>query len=69
MRVIKWYLTTSAVIGAPILLVLMLCGFERLVATLACDAMQMGCDRSYLHQTSYIFEQVEQGKDVVAKRK
>lgn len=69
MRVIKWYLTTSAVIGAPILLVLMLVGFERLFATLACDAVKLGCDRSYLHQTSYIFEQVESGKDMMARRK
>ncbi len=44
---IKLYLYASAIVGAPILAIILIAGLQRAVFTLTCETASYRCDRSF----------------------
>ena len=43
----KWFWTTSAIVGAPVLMLLLLVGIQRAFFTLTCETAGFGCEYSF----------------------
>jgi len=43
----KWFWTTSAIVGAPVLMLLLLVGIQRAFFTLTCETASFGCEYSF----------------------
>lgn len=43
----KWFWTTSAIVGAPVLLLLLLVGIQRAFFTLTCETAGVACEYSF----------------------
>lgn len=67
---IKLYWHASAVIGAPILLIILIVGFQRAVCTLTCETVGYQCERAFGAKASIqeaIGAIVDDEHDVVVK--
>ena len=43
----RWFWTTSAIVGAPVLLLLLLVGIQRTFFTLTCETAGVACEYSF----------------------
>lgn len=68
-RFVHWFLTTSTIVGIPLLLFIIAVGTERSIATLTCETAKVNCSRSFLSSVEWIAEQVDQDTDVVVAPK
>lgn len=64
-RCINFFVTLSAIVGAPVVIGGAIVLADRLVATVQCEVSRVRCEISYTQGVDYIAEQVTDDHDVV----
>lgn len=62
----RWFWTTSAIVGAPVLMLLLLVGIQRAFFTLTCETASFGCEYSFSRTDSmarYVGELLDSNPD------
>lgn len=45
--ILRWYWNTSALVGIPVLFILLVIGFDKSLATITCNVAGSNCERSF----------------------
>jgi len=64
-KALAWFLTTSTIVGVPVLLYIAVIGAQRALMTVTCETARYGCSKSFVQSVDWIAEAVTDETDVV----